>query len=85
MVVPPSGDGDAQCSNDQLRHPGFMTLTPQQRDDLHRLLAEELRAAWREATGEGGKPREPADDERQRRRVIRPPDTRTGDAGTSGR
>jgi hypothetical protein len=48
-----------------------MSLTPQQRDDLHRLLANELEDAWRTAADDGAGPDELADMLDERRRAVR--------------
>jgi hypothetical protein len=48
-----------------------MTLSPRQRDDLHRLLAAELEDAWRTAADDGAGPDELADMVDKRRRAVR--------------
>lgn len=48
-----------------------MSLTPQQRSDLHRLLAQELEEAWRTAADDGAGPDELADMVDERRRAVR--------------
>jgi hypothetical protein len=48
-----------------------MSLSPQQRDDLHRLLAAELEDAWRTAADDGAGPDELAGMVDERRRAIR--------------
>jgi hypothetical protein len=48
-----------------------MSLSPEQRDDLRELLAEELRAAWRTAVADGTSPAALADLVDQRRQAMR--------------
>ena len=48
-----------------------MSLTPEQRGDLHRLLAQELEEAWRTAADDGAGPDELADMVDERRRAVR--------------
>jgi hypothetical protein len=48
-----------------------MSLTPQQRGDLHRLLASELEDALRTAADDGAGPDEIADMVDDRRRAVR--------------
>jgi hypothetical protein len=48
-----------------------MSLSPQQRDDLHRLLASELEDAWRTAADDGAGPDELADMLDERRQAVR--------------
>ena len=48
-----------------------MSLSPEQRDDLHRLLAAELEDAWRTAADDGAGPAELADMVDERRRAVR--------------
>jgi len=48
-----------------------MSLSPQQRDDLHRLLTAELEDAWRTAADDGAGPDELAGMVDERRRAIR--------------
>jgi hypothetical protein len=48
-----------------------MSLSPQQRDDLHRLLAAELEDAWRTAADDGAGPDQLADMVDERRRAVR--------------
>jgi hypothetical protein len=48
-----------------------MNLTPQQRDDLHALLASELEDVWRTAADDGAGPDELADMVDERRRAVR--------------
>jgi hypothetical protein len=63
-------DHRAQYSDDHRRQIRFMSLTPQQRDDLHRLLAAELENAWRTAADDGAGPDELADMLDERRRAV---------------
>jgi hypothetical protein len=48
-----------------------MSLSREQRDNLHRLLAAELEDAWRSAAGDGAGPDELADMVDERRRAVR--------------
>ncbi|MFI6072271.1 hypothetical protein ACIA5C_11845 [Actinoplanes sp. NPDC051343] len=48
-----------------------MSLSPEQRDDLHRLLAAELSDAWRTAADDGAGPTDLADMLDERRRAVR--------------
>jgi hypothetical protein len=48
-----------------------MSLSPQQRSDLHRLLALELEEAWRTAADDGAGPDELADMVDERRQAVR--------------
>ncbi|MEV6851299.1 hypothetical protein [Actinoplanes sp. NPDC051411] len=48
-----------------------MSLSPEQRDDLHRLLAAELEDAWRTAADDGAGSAELADMVDERRRAVR--------------
>jgi hypothetical protein len=48
-----------------------MSLSPEQRDDLNRLLAAELADAWRTAADDGAGPDELADMVDERRRAVR--------------
>jgi hypothetical protein len=48
-----------------------MSLSPQQRSELHELLASELEEAWRTATDDGAGPDELADMVDERRRAVR--------------
>ena len=48
-----------------------MSLSPEQRDDLHRLLAAELEDAWRTAADDGAAPAQLADMVSERRRAVR--------------
>ena len=48
-----------------------MSLSPQQRDDLRRLLATELEDAWRTAAGDGAGPAELAEMVDERRKAVR--------------
>lgn len=56
-----------------------MSLSPQQRDDLHRLLAAELEDAWRTAADDGAGPTELADMVDERRRAVRISSTPVGE------
>jgi hypothetical protein len=47
-----------------------MTLSPQQRDELRRLLADELRAAWQQAAAEELLPVGPATEAEDRLRAV---------------
>ena len=47
-----------------------MSLSPEQRDDLQRLLEEELRAAWRAAAATGSRPAEFARAVEERLRAL---------------
>lgn len=49
-----------------------MSLTPEQRDNLRRLLAHELRAAWHTAVDGGASPAVLADLVDERRRAMDP-------------
>jgi hypothetical protein len=48
-----------------------MSLSPQQRSDLHQLLANELEEAWRTAADDGAGPDELADMVDERRQAVR--------------
>lgn len=48
-----------------------MSLSPEQRSDLHRLLARELEEAWRTAADDGAGPDELADMVDERRQAVR--------------
>jgi len=50
-----------------------MSLTPEQRDNLRRLLAHELRAAWHTAVDGGASPAALADLVDERRRAMDSP------------
>lgn len=47
-----------------------MSLSPEQRDDLQRLLEDELLAAWRAAAADGARPAEFASAVEERRRAL---------------
>ena len=51
-----------------------MSLTPEQRDNLRRLLAHELRTAWHTALDGGASPAALADLVDERRRAMDPAD-----------
>jgi hypothetical protein len=53
-----------------------MSLTPQERDDLCRLLASELEEVWRSAADDGAGPDELAGMLDERRRAVRVSATR---------
>jgi len=58
-----------------------MSLSPQQRDDLHRLLAAELEDAWRTAADDGAGPDDLAGMVDERRRAVRISARPTGPVG----
>jgi len=60
-----------------------MSLSPEQRDDLQRLLEDELRAAWRTAVASGVPPEEIADLVAERRLAVESA-LGTGDDPTPG-
>lgn len=55
-----------------------MSLTPEQRDNLRRLLAHELRTAWHTALDGGASPAALADLVDERRRAMDPSDQDDG-------
>jgi hypothetical protein len=54
-----------------------MSLSPEQRSDLARLLADELEEVWRTAADDGAGPDELADMVDERRQAVRISATRT--------
>jgi len=58
-----------------------MSLTPEQRDNLRRLLAHELRAAWHTAVDGGASPAALADLVDERRRAMDSPAPEDEDSG----
>jgi hypothetical protein len=78
-----NADGGAQYADDRRSQIRFMSLTPEQRSDLARLLAQELEEAWRTAADDGAGPDDLADMVDERRQAVRFSATRTS-AGPIG-